>query len=52
MDLLGKIRPQILAAILILGTIAVVAMYEDFNEIAMGCVVGIATLGRELLEKE
>ena len=54
---IGKIRPQILLAICVLGTISVVALYLD-NEtgnmlaVTTGCTGGIIALGMKLLEGE
>lgn len=48
----NKWRPQILTAIVILGTVAVYGMTQGMVEVATGCVGGIIALGMKLLEGE
>ena len=48
----GKIRPQIFVAIVILGVLGIIGIFQDMNEIATACVSGIGILGMKLLEGE
>lgn len=45
-------RPQIMAGLLILGTVAIIGMLNDMTEVATGCTGGIIALGMKLLEGE
>lgn len=45
-----KIRPQILASMIILGIIGMTSMFLGFGEVTTGCVAGIVALGTQLLE--
>ena len=47
---LGKIRPQILAAILLLGLISILAMFKGMNEVTVGCIAGIIALAKDVLQ--
>ena len=47
-----KWRPQILIAIVVLGIVAVLGLFQGYNEIATGCTGGIIALGMKLLEGE
>ena len=49
---MGKVRPQIMVAIIVLGTLSVIGIWQGFNEIATGCVGGIIGLGFKVLESE
>ncbi len=52
---LGKIRPQILIAIVTLGVISAMAIMqegEQYIAIATGCTSGIVALGLKLLDGE
>ena len=49
---MGKVRPQIFLAILVLGVLAVVGVREGMPEIATGTIGGIIALGMKLLESE
>ena len=50
---LGKIRPQILLSIALLGVIAIFAMYSaDSKEVASGAVAGMIALGMKILEAD
>ena len=51
-DIMTKIRPQILVAILGLAIIAIVGLQLDMVEVATGCIGGITGLGFKLLEAE
>ena len=51
----GKVRLQIVIALLILGVIsamAIVSGQEEFIAIVTGCVGGVIALGMKLLEGE
>jgi hypothetical protein len=50
--MIGKIRPQILAAILVLGLLAILGVREGMPEIATGTIGGIIALGMKILEAE
>ena len=50
--MIGKLRPQIFLAIVILGVLSCVGIWAGFNEIASGCVGGIIALGMKVLEAE
>ena len=47
---IGKIRPQILTAILLLGLISVLAMFKGMNEGTVGCIAGIIALAKDVLQ--
>ena len=47
---MSKIRPQIMAAILLLGTITIYAIYSDMVEIATGTVGGMVALAMKVME--
>jgi hypothetical protein len=50
--MIGKVRPQIFLAIIVLGILSCVGIWADYNEIASGCVGGIIALGMKVLEAE
>ena len=51
--LLGKIRPQILLSIALLGVIAIFAMNSaDSKEVAAVAVAGMIALGMKILEAD
>ncbi len=52
MQFMGKLRPQIFLAILVLGVLAVVGIRGEMPEIATGTVGGIIALGMKVLEAE
>ena len=52
MTWLGKFRPQIFLAILVLGLLAGVATWKGIPEIATGTIGGIIALGMKVLENE
>ena len=52
MNWLGKFRPQIFLAILILGVLAMVSTIQGIPEIATGTIGGIIALGMKVLESE
>ena len=49
---LGKIRPQIFLALCILGTVAVLGIQHELNEIAIGCIAGIIALAKDVLQSD
>ena len=46
---LGKIRPQIFLALLILGVVAMYGMRVGLNEVTVGCIAGIIALAKDVL---
>ena len=46
---LGKIRPQIFLALLLLGVVAVLGMSHGLNEVTVGCIAGIIALAKDVL---
>ena len=50
--MMGKLRPQIFMAIIVLGILSGVGLYYGMNEIATGCTGGIIALGMKVLETE
>ena len=48
--MIGKVRPQIFLAIIVLGLLSGVGLYYGMNEIATGCTGGIIALGMKVLE--
>jgi uncharacterized membrane protein len=49
---LGKIRPQVLASISILGAIALYGLSLGNIEVATACIGGITALSMKLLEDD
>ena len=49
---MGKIRPQIFLAILVLGALSGLGLYYGMNEIATGATGGIIALGMKGLAAE
>ena len=47
---MGVLRPQIFAAILVLGALSCIGIWQGMNEIATGCTGGIIALGMKGLE--
>jgi len=50
--MMGKVRPQIFLAILVLGILAGVGAWQQQPEIATGTIGGIIALGMKVLEAE
>jgi hypothetical protein len=50
--MMGKVRPQIFLAIIVLGVLSCLGIFYEYNEIATGCVGGIIGLGFKVLESE
>ena len=47
---MGKIRPQIFLALCLLGAIAIIGMYQDLNEVTVGCIAGVIALAKDVLQ--
>jgi len=47
---IGKLRPQILAAIVLLGIISILGMFKGMNEVTVGCIAGIIALAKDVLQ--
>ena len=52
MNWLGKVRPQIFLAILMLAVLAIIATFQNIPEIATATIGGIIALGMKVLENE
>ena len=50
--MLGKLRPQIFLAIIVLGVLSAVGVWQGYTEIATGCTGGIIALGMKVHEAE
>ncbi len=50
--MMGKFRPQIFLAIVVLGILAVIGLRESVPEVATGTIGGIIALGMKVLENE
>ncbi|SVD56961.1 uncharacterized protein METZ01_LOCUS409815 [marine metagenome] len=50
--MIGKLRPQIFLAILVLGILAGFGALKGYPEIATGTIGGIIALGMKVLESE
>jgi hypothetical protein len=50
--MIGKLRPQIFLAILVLGVLAVIGIQNGLPEVATGTIGGIIALGMKLMEAE
>ena len=46
---MGKLRPQVMMAIGILGMIAVIGVFKDMNEITGVCSAGIIALAKDVI---
>tara|TARA_R100000306_G_C4344957_1_gene127184 strand:+ start:336 stop:518 length:183 start_codon:yes stop_codon:yes gene_type:complete len=51
-EIIGHLRPQVLTAIIILGIIAIIAMYEDLPEIAGVAGAGIIALSKDVITSD
>jgi hypothetical protein len=49
---MGKFRPQIFLAIIVLGGLAWVGILHDVPEVATGTIGGVIALGMKVLEGE
>ena len=52
MNWMGKFRPQIFLAIVVLGVLAGLGALNGFPEIATGTIGGIIALGMKVLDNE
>ena len=52
MNWMARVRPQILVAIIILGTIAVYALNVGYVEVATATIGGLIALGMKVLEND
>ena len=50
--MIGKFRPQIFLAIIVLGTLAALGLYYETAEVATATIGGIIALGMKLMEAE
>ena len=50
--MIGKVRPQIILAIIVLGVLAWVGILHDIPEVATGTIGGVIALGMKVLEAE
>ena len=50
--MIGKLRPQLFLAIIVLGLLSGIGVWQGMNEIATGCTGGIIALGMKVLESE
>ena len=48
--MIGKLRPQIFLAIIVLGVLAWVGILHDLPEVATGTIGGVIALGMKVLE--
>ena len=51
-NFLGRIRPQILIAILLMGIIAIYAMNSDHTDVASVAVAGMIAVSMKILEAD
>tara|TARA_R110000824_G_scaffold11293_3_gene49318 strand:- start:1555 stop:1725 length:171 start_codon:yes stop_codon:yes gene_type:complete len=52
LDLFSKVRPQVFVAICFLGTIALVSVFLDVNEIAGVAAAGIIALAKDVIQSD
>jgi len=50
--MIGKVRPQIFVAIIVLGVLAGMGLYYGTPEVSTATIGGIIALGMKLLEAE
>jgi len=50
--MIGKFRPQIFLAIIVLGALAALGLYYETAEVATATIGGIIALGMKLMEAE
>ncbi len=50
--MMGKFRPQIFLAIIVLGILAIVGLIEGIPEVSTATIGGIIALGMKILEDE
>ena len=46
---IGKVRPQIFLALVILGVVAILGIWHELNEVTVGCIAGIIALAKDVL---
>ena len=46
------VRPQVLTAILVLGVIAILGIFNDMNEISGVCAAGIIALSKDVITSD
>jgi len=46
------IRPQVLTAIIVLGTIGILGIFNDMNEISGVCAAGIIALSKDVITSD
>jgi len=51
-NFIGKVRPQIFLALLLLGLISILSLRAGMNEISVGCVAGIIALAKDVLQSD
>lgn len=49
---LGKVRPQIFLALLLLGSVAIISIHATLTEVAVGCIAGIIALSKDVLQSD
>ena len=49
---LGKLRPQIFLALVLLGAVAIISIYLEMTEVAVGCIAGIIALAKDVLQSD
>jgi len=48
----GKIRPQIMAAIIGLLTMGIIALHQGVESLAVGSVTGVVALAKDVLQSD
>ena len=49
---LGKIRPQIFLALIILGVVGVMGITSGLTEITIGAITGVVALAKDVLQSD
>ena len=49
---IGKIRPQIFLALVILGVLGYYSLMENLNELTVDCIAGIIALSKDVLQSD
>ena len=50
--IVGKIRPQVFIAIILLGALAIISVYLGVNEIAGVAAAGIIALAKDVIQTD
>ena len=50
MSWIGKIRPQVFLSLCILGVVAVLGIWHDLTEIAVGSIAGVIALAKDVMQ--